>query len=781
MCSVGFGLRLELQSHFCSLAAVSIVSNGEKVTESPCPSHANLERFSVGKATRDADAVAEHVDRCATCQQTLSRMIDEERRSAFAPSAGTPLFNDEQELLIAQKALLTQNRPYSTAARPQRLGEYEILERIGQGGMGDVYVARHTTMDQLFAVKVLPSDRLSDEAMVARFQREMEAVGSLNHAHVVRGIDAGEIDGINCLVMELLDGVTLSRMAKTKGRLPVVDVCEMMRQACLGLHHAHEAGIVHRDVKPSNLMLCRDQSGHPIVKVLDLGLARFSEPHGPLSTLTETGQMMGTLEFMAPEQGLNCRELDHRADVYSLGATLFKLLTGRGPFAAADYDSPLKMMHALANEKPSSLAEHVDVPDELSELVDSMLARDCSQRPTGLNEVAERLTPFARNSELNAYLDDQKLVATPGDTEVPFGTVNELRRRGPLASIPRRSRSELRWTAIGLVGFVLAMSVCLIWKTKHGVVRIELIDPNIKVTIVGQDRLLIRDGKTRYEVRPGRHKLDVTAGDIKFRTSAFEIPRGDEVVLRAEILPGDKVRITADGVVIGEEKTVEHPTPLTAPSTPVRYGDFIDLVSVDNRRLSLPGRSIMFEGHPFSVVITNPISAKTRASKARSNRWRIRKSMEVPLLEQPGVRHETINYGDYMYLSIETGAGQRWLTGNRSPHTTNEFSSFGANPHSQHESSSWLSSYHWQIRQSPEAVGTGPVAYNSFFVLGCRYFNADLGFDGFGFLRSSSEEYGEAKSVLLTKSPAPDVAPRFQWQAFPIRTGKPDVDSSISP
>jgi len=293
--------------------------------------------------------------------------------------------------------------------------------------MGTVYKALHTQLDKLVAVKVLPPDKLRDAAAVNRFRQEMKAVGRLEHRHIVRATDAGETDGVHFLVMEYVDGIDLSRLVRRLGPLSIADACELARQAALGLQYAHEQHLVHRDIKPANLMLsdaasraasvsrvasAAGSSPEPVVKVLDLGLARLRAEQGAAEIpeaepLTVTGQLMGTLEYMAPEQGADTHSVDIRADIYSLGATLFKLLTGTAPFPATEYNSPMKMLTALATQPaPSIRTRRDDLPPELIDVVDKMLARDPADRFATPAEVAEALAPFTSGA------DPARLLAT---------------------------------------------------------------------------------------------------------------------------------------------------------------------------------------------------------------------------------------------------------------------------------------------------------------------------------------------------------------------------------
>ncbi len=220
-----------------------------------------------------------------------------------------------------------------------------MLERIGRGGMGAVYRGWHPVMKKAVAVKILPRNRLADPQAVARLRREVEAVAQLDHPNIVRATDAGEHDGVPFLVMELVDGVDLGVLVRRHGPVPVADACELVRQAALGLQHAHERGMVHRDVKPQNLMLTRKGE----LKVLDLGLALL-RADGPANGLTPSGYLLGTPDYMAPEHWEACHAVDTRADVYSLGCTLYALLTGAPPFGGPGYDSHLRKMAGHARD-----------------------------------------------------------------------------------------------------------------------------------------------------------------------------------------------------------------------------------------------------------------------------------------------------------------------------------------------------------------------------------------------------------------------------------------------
>ena len=288
------------------------------------------------------------------------------------------------------------------------LGHYQVLGLVGQGGMGAVYKARHTHLNKDVAIKVLPTERMNNPEAVARFRREMKAVGGIDHPHLVRAMDAGEADGVHYLTMEFLEGVDLARLLKASGALPITAACEMVRQACLGLQAAYEHSLVHRDLKPANLMLARQEFGPPIVKVLDLGMALLGSEVALESEqgLTATGQIMGTLDYMAPEQASNTHQVDIRADIYSLGATLYALLTGKPVFHGPSYQTNMQKLHALAIEPiPSIRVLRPEVTSPLAAIVDKMLAKNPDKRYSTPAESAAALAPFAGGADLVALLD----------------------------------------------------------------------------------------------------------------------------------------------------------------------------------------------------------------------------------------------------------------------------------------------------------------------------------------------------------------------------------------
>jgi serine/threonine protein kinase len=278
-------------------------------------------------------------------------------------------------------------------SRYLRFGEYLVLDKLGQGGMGYVFKALHGRMNRIVALKVIASKALKEPDAVRRFQREVHAAARLMHPHIVTAFDANEAGGNHFLVMEYVDGQDLGAVVQRRGPLPVAEAVDYIRQAAEGLAYAHENGIVHRDIKPANLLL--DKKGR--VRILDLGLARFHSENAP-SDLTSTGQVMGTVDYMSPEQALDTRQADARSDIYSLGCTLFKLLTGEAPFGG---DTVVKRILAHREQPIPKLSQlRPDAPPGLCLVFETMVAKKPEGRYASMNAVVEDLTSLARSGNV---------------------------------------------------------------------------------------------------------------------------------------------------------------------------------------------------------------------------------------------------------------------------------------------------------------------------------------------------------------------------------------------
>ncbi len=358
-------------------------------------------------------------------------------------------------------------RSPAPAAAPSRLlGRFELLELLGRGGMGEVYRAVHTHLKKQVAVKILPADRMSDPQAVARFRREIRLASELSHPNLVRFENAGEADGVHYLVMEYTPGVDLEQLVRRLGPLFVADACQLVGQAAVGLEHAHRRGLVHRDIKPSNLML----STSGAVKILDFGVARLKDA---TEELTASNRTLGTVEYLAPEQAQDSGAVDGRADIYSLGCTLFKLLTGRTPFEGEGDRSPQQIVLAHVNQPPPSVLERrSDVPAELAAVIDRMLAKNPADRYSTPAAAAAALAPFAAGCDVPALLQQVDLTAAAEahgaaavDTAeylrlAPTDSVAAVTPEAPISLHVAAARRPRRRTLAALAGLAL-LGACL--------------------------------------------------------------------------------------------------------------------------------------------------------------------------------------------------------------------------------------------------------------------------------------------------------------------------------
>ena len=269
------------------------------------------------------------------------------------------------------------------------------MRELGRGGMGVVYLAHNTLMGRDEVLKVMGRQIMERPGVLDRFLREIRAVAKLRHPNIVTAYSAVRLGESIVFAMEYVEGLDLARMVKAKGPLPVGHACNFVYQAALGLQHAHEEGLVHRDIKPANLMLSR-KGDKATVKVLDFGLAKVTREEKVDGGLTSDGQVLGTPDFIAPEQILDAQSADIRADIYSLGGTLYYLLTGRPPFQANSlYD--IYQAHISRDADPLNLVRP-EVPAELAALVAKMMAKEPDRRFQTPGEVAQALTPFFKKA-----------------------------------------------------------------------------------------------------------------------------------------------------------------------------------------------------------------------------------------------------------------------------------------------------------------------------------------------------------------------------------------------
>lgn len=314
-----------------------------------------------------------------------------------------------KELILREWLTEWQARQLLAGKSKLFLGKYKLMDVLGQGGMGAVLKAESTTLRQLVALKVMAPNLHGDDIARARFEREIAFSASLNHPNIVRAIDADQIGNRVFLVMEYFEGRDLKAVVKEQGQVSIEFACESIRQAALGLQHAFEQGIVHRDIKPSNLLVTKDpKTKLPVIKVLDLGLARafdqselatvggneFAQTDGDV---TRSGQIMGSPDYMSPEQAMSSSKVDIRSDIYGLGVTLFQLLCNELPYRGENVME--KLLERINKDAPPVSVFRPEIPPVLVHIVSRMLHRDPNQRFQTPAEVAAVLEAFVTNPE----------------------------------------------------------------------------------------------------------------------------------------------------------------------------------------------------------------------------------------------------------------------------------------------------------------------------------------------------------------------------------------------
>lgn len=401
-------------------------------------------------------------DRSGLIQELL--LLDQEYRSRV----GDPSSVNEYQQRFPDYArligiVLGQNSAVGLAR--ERIGNYRVLKVLGQGGMGIVYQVKHEQLGRIRALKLLAGHLVDNHEAVERFRSEVENTGRLDHPNIVQAIDAGEVSGQYFLVMDFVDGWNLGQLVEEYRQrqefMPVAVACELIRQAAIGLQHAHEHLLVHRDIKPSNLMLNRKGE----VKILDLGLARVVADQDSHTRLTLPFGGMGTPDYMAPEQGEDASTADIRADIYSLGCTLYYLLTGNVPYGGDQYKSLWRKQLAHRESPiPSLRKDRPDAPSALQAILEQMMAKQPQDRYLEPAEVVAAVAPLADVTELQSMLalleQSQSSSSLPGRssartnarTAPPSRTLQ--RRPSSLPSLASRwfrtLRGSRRWMLIAL-------------------------------------------------------------------------------------------------------------------------------------------------------------------------------------------------------------------------------------------------------------------------------------------------------------------------------------------
>jgi serine/threonine protein kinase len=491
------------------------------------PSALHLAALALGKLKPDAAAKAQsHLDECGDCRgyvsdtprDELAEIIRQARGKSAAdqntPASGLsgtvvglpdppllPTLNTAAPLAPPNSSPQSTPSPVAHAVSESEIprdlfaqSKYRIVRVLGRGGMGTVYEAELVRMQRPVAIKVINPELVNHPQAVLRFEEEIKAVASLDHANIARAFDAENIGSLQVFVMEFVRGQTLYDFLQSRGQLSVTDACRCVRQALIGLQHAHEQGLVHRDLKPQNLMLTRDTGQ---IKILDFGLAKAVSENRQSHGLTGSRATMGTYAYMAPEQALDAANADIRADIYSLGCTLYLLLSGVLPF---EYETDAKLLLAHQTETPCSLHELCpDVPEALSDLVARMLAKNPADRPQTPLEAADALLPFARGKAARSSGMGVDLLA---------GSAAKGRR------INKHMWGGIAAAAIALFGFGGWEAGLFSVRTPNGTIIVENAPADADVSIDDQTVTVTRNGDSVViaAVERGPHHLKLTRG-----------------------------------------------------------------------------------------------------------------------------------------------------------------------------------------------------------------------------------------------------------------------------
>lgn len=517
------------------------------------PSWQTLHSFVSGLLNEEeCNDTAKHLDDCITCLVNLEsiQVTGDVLLESLKNSTQSILVSAEWDLVASQLGdrQIDFQGPKDEQSRDligRNIAEYTIGEPIGKGGMGCVYKAHHRVMDRVVAIKVISDETAKRPNARARFLQEVKAIAKLQHPNIVAGYDAGIHENVPYLITEYIDGSNLSDLLKL-GSFSLEDALDALQQSARGLGHVHSKGLVHRDIKPSNLI--RDADG--VIRILDLGLASIANDSDEAdSRLTQSQQLFGTIDFMAPEQAVHFKEAGPKSDVYSLGCTLYFLLTGRAPYQG---DSAMKKLLAHRDcEIPSIRSVRPDVPEELDSLFRTMLAKQPDQRPS----MAEVENFAARiRSGVETCVDSIGIQRPAAYELVASQTGNAM-------VMPNQDRSPPRWNgfialaaAAGVVG-VLAASI-LFLQTEAGTIRIEILDPETKVQIVGSSVTLKQGDEPEVKLKAGEQVLRVERGDLTFDTRSFTLKNKDRKTVIVSLVDG-ALLTTVDGEKLGSRPVTE--------------------------------------------------------------------------------------------------------------------------------------------------------------------------------------------------------------------------------
>jgi hypothetical protein len=553
--------------------------NAEPTTH---PTPTDLAAFGLGKLIgAAAAAVARHLESCDACRRAVENvpadsfvgLVRNARNPAAASPANPPAPPPSPEPV--------PELPAELAEHPR----FRIVRELGRGGMGVVYQAEHRLMERPVAIKVINQSLIANAEVLQRFRREVKAAAQLAHPHIVAAYDAEQAGSLHLLVMEYVEGSSLAQVLERRGPLPVVHACHYARQAALGLQHAFERGMVHRDIKPQNLML----TPQGVIKILDFGLARLASERSRKGGLTQVNTVMGTPEFMAPEQATDARRADTRADVYSLGCTLYCLLAGRVPFQE---DTALKTILAHLDQEPPPLRElRPEVPPAVVAVVERMMAKDPAQRYQTPAEVAQALLPFckagAKPAPAALTMVPRPAASARTGTVCPTDTSRQSVPRQEAAPAPPAREAEprasafeglgagavesgrpgrrkaaapagwgRRWPVLaGVAAGVMALGALLLAgiilqvKTEDGTLVVEVNVPNPNVLIDGKEVTVTWDRGGKMAVirhKPGTYMVEVEKDGVRAKGQLVTLEEGGQKTIQATLKqpPPSKPRVS---------------------------------------------------------------------------------------------------------------------------------------------------------------------------------------------------------------------------------------------
>jgi serine/threonine protein kinase len=561
-------------------------------------------------------------------------LVSESELASAASEAG----GDPQTLarLLVSRGLLTEFQASAVLegrTASLRVGNYELLDRIGAGGMGTVFKARHRRMKRIVALKVLSPEVLRNPLSIKRFQREVETIACLGHPNIVMAYDADEAELGHFLVMEFVQGRDTAGWVERDGPFSVKKAVDIVQQAARGLAYAHEQEIVHRDIKPHNLLL----DEHGMVKLTDLGLARLShEAEGTISpagaAVTSAGGVLGTVDYMPPEQALDSTAIDQRADIYSLGCTLHFLLTGRAPYGGSTLVAIL-LKHRDA-PIPSLSAVRPDVPARLDQLFQRMLAKKPQQRIQTMAEVVaeldvvtrELVEPDPAGGEKSVF---GKVTETGGEQGVGSSSTMAMSRQ-PMMTVVLPSLAESR--------SVLIVEPSRVQASIMGNYLQELSLPVCGVAKNGTEALEQIRRQVPRAVICGLHLSDMTGLDL-----------ASQIRAEMEIQAPGFVLVTSEADEVAENTLVQlrRVLPLSKPFTQQQLRAALECVMAATSIESPLGAQLMATALPAeskSVDLTSKFAGATRPSRGDARVLLVddsraaRKHIQAGL-ERQGFRH----------------------------------------------------------------------------------------------------------------------------------------------